>query len=150
MAKFVARERVERIEWDFEGVPHVGTQDDDRVPDTVQGPHVKGVLPEPDPDTMARFAQAYADLVEQALRARQATVDRFLAAAGDGDDVDPAEIAAEVLSTAEAFIASYEAAVAALRIVGMPDELLAQLPPRHVAAYLSFVEGELTGEGAAA
>jgi hypothetical protein len=149
MAKFVGLERVERIEWDFTGVPALGADVDDRVGETVQGEHVKGTLPEPDPDTVARFAQAYADLVEEALRARQATVDRYLAA-GTDEDVDPKAVGAEVMSTADAYVASYEGAVAALRIVGVPEALLVQLPPRHVAAFLTYVEGELTGEGDAA
>jgi hypothetical protein len=149
MAKFKALDRVERIEWDFTGVPALGAQDDDRVSETVQGDHVTGVLPEPDPDTAARFAEAYATLVEDALRARQATVDRYLAA-GTDEKPDPAEVGAEVLSTAEAYVASYEQAVAALRIVGVPEDLLVQLPPRYVAAFLSYVEGALTGEGDAA
>jgi hypothetical protein len=149
MAKFVGLERVERIEWDFEGVPHVGAQDDDRVPATVQGEHVKGVLPEPDPDTAARFVEAHEDLIAEALKARQATIDRFISAAGE-EDVDPAEVSAEVLGTADAYRAQCDKALEALRIVGVPSELLDQLPPRYLSAFLAYVAGELQGEDVAA
>jgi hypothetical protein len=149
MAKFVASKVVERIEWDFTGVPHVGAKDDDRVPKTVSGDHVKGTLPEPDPDTAALFVEAHETLIADALKARQATVERFVAAQGDAD-VDPAEMAAEVLSTKDAFVSQYEQAVDALKIIGVPGELLEQLPPRFVAAFLSYVAGELQGEGVAA
>lgn len=149
MSKFVAAKAVERIEWDFTGVPHVGAQDDDRVPKTVQGDHVKGTLPEPDPDTAGRFAEAHEELIADALRSHQATVQRFMDAQG-AEIVDPAEVGAEVLSSSAAYLAQYEKGVAALKILGVPGGLLEQLPPRYVAAFLTYVAGELAGEGDAA
>lgn len=148
MAKFVAAKRVERIEWDFTGVPHIGAQDDDRVSATVQGEHVTGTLPEPSPDTAARFADAHEALIADALKSRQATVDRFMSVQHEDPDAD--QIAADVLSTKDAYLAQYEQAVAALRILDVPAELIEQLPPRYVAAFLTYVAGELQGEGDAA
>lgn len=148
MAKFVASKAVERIEWDFTGVPHVGTQDDDRVPKTVEGEHVKGVLPEPTPDTAARFAEAHDGIIESALRLRQATIDRYVRASES--DTDPSEVSAEVLSTSTAYVEQHDAAVAALKILDVPGELLEQLPPRYLSAFLNYVAGQLMGEGDAA
>ena len=148
MAKFVAAEKVERIEWDFTGVPHVGADVDDREPKTVTGDHVKGVLPEPDPDTAARFSEAHEALIIESLRGKHASIERFVDA--QGDPKDPDEVGAEVLSASAAYHAAYDKALEALRIVGVPNDLLEQLPPRYASAFLVYVAGELQGEGDAA
>lgn len=156
MAKFVAAEIVERIEWDFTGVPHVGAQDDDREPKTVSGPHVTGVLVEPSPDTVARFMDAHEQIAATALKAKDSAVARLsIASAGgriDEDDERDAVIqrAADAITSGVAYEELHQQAIAALRIVDVPAELLEQLPPRHIAAFLSYVAGELQGEGGAA
>ena len=137
MSKFNAA-KVQRIEWDFTGTPHRLAGTDENAPREVEGEHVVGVLPEPTPQQVADFLQGYAEIVD-------AGAQLLRDAAGDGD-----KDTLEKLDPSGFYLQQFDRSVETLASIGVPRELLEQLPPRLMREFLHHVSEDLQGEGGAA
>lgn len=145
MGTFVASDVISRIEWDFSDTEKQGFE--------VVGEHAKGVLPEPSPERAAAFLEAYERFIEENTRAaresyfRERELDRR--AAGHVDDETDGDVP-DVISAADLYALACVIGREALIGVGVPEDLVEQLPPRFVLAFLRHINKELSGEGDAA
>lgn len=125
MAKFRASD-VTPISWDLQGMPKMDPETQKINGKWQNGePLATGTIPEPDPDQIQAYLEAFVDLVQALTQT--------------GDDV-PAEFYAEQRATATVVLVD----------LGFPEEMLAQLPPRYFRSLMDHVYGELQGEAQSA
>lgn len=135
MATFTASDRVERIGWDFDGVPHASGEG------MVTGEHVKGVLPEPDEHKVEVFNAAALAIATTAIERQRRVLDAIDSAATSDEESDGVD---------DVYARQTILARAALIEIGMPKSVIEQLPPRYLAAFFDWMRDQLSGEDDAA
>jgi hypothetical protein len=149
MSTFVSAEIVQRIHWDFTNTPSVERGE------LVEHEQLVGTLVEPDFEQAGAFLDAYEKFLEENISAARAAYarERILdqrAAGIDFDDEPDSASLPEIAASSELYVTSCEIGREALVGVGVPEDLVAQLPPRVLLAFLRHVNKELSGEGDAA